>query len=93
MVCGAGRRCCESVDWWPPENPSPRIDPKTNKQRASSSIQGHNYDVEGVEGGVRDGVGLVGALGRLPSPRLARGLSADWKTCQVTLAPPTHLNN
>ena len=46
--------------------------------------------MEEVEGGVRDGVGLVGAAGRLPSPRLARGLSADWKTCQVTLAPPTH---
>ena len=47
--------------------------------------------MEGVERGVRDGGGLVGAAGRLPSPRLDRGLSADWKTCQVTLAPPPTL--
>ena len=52
--------------------------------------EGGEDDVERLEEGVRDGGHPAGAAGRLPGPWLARRLSADWKTCQVTLAPPTH---
>ena len=46
--------------------------------------------MEGLEEGLRDGGRPAGAASCLTSPWLACRLSADWKTCQVTLAPPTH---
>ena len=52
--------------------------------------EGREDDVEGPEEGVSDGGGPAGGACRLPSPWLGCRLSADWKTCQVTLAPPTH---
>ena len=50
--------------------------------------EGGEDDVERLEEGVRDGGRPAGAAGRLSGPWLACRLSADWKTCQVTLAPP-----
>ena len=61
------------------------------REQLDKAEGGREDDVEGLEEGLRDGVSPAGgSTGCLPSTRLACRLSADWKTCQVTLAPPTY---
>ena len=101
VVCqseiGAGRRISESVECRLASSRQAVESENRSKDltvREQLDKEGREDDVERLEEGVRDGGRPAGGARCLPSPWLACRLSADWKTCQVTLAPPTHpLNN